>query len=415
MTTYSASDIALQFPFSSDDVEPIATVDSKPTFTSLTNFQKALNANALSVPSTRGGGKLGHLALVISPRDYNSVSDNTIFEAPPVPAPAPFHEERATAAQITETNRQYEITRNEYSLYINTNQALKNFVLNNVPHRFLAAKRHPITQFAQVSTLALMTHLWTQYGRVTTDDLIANAERMNAPWTPPTPIESLYEQLIEGKSFALKGNEQINDSTLVRIGYNLIKSTGLFEVACRQWRQSVTDHSFSNFQSFFTSADEDRRQNDVTTSDKGFSANSLQELIQSELASILTTNNIMMNQMPPPPMDTATQHINDENRPPPPPPSDSANATLTLNDVKDLIQQMMKNQPPPSVVKGSKPDANSGPIKLSYCWSHGTTTNLNHNSQTCNYKKEGHKDEATINNRMGGSNNRQRAKASGNK
>lgn len=409
MTTYSASDIALQFPFSSDEVEPIATIDSKPTFTSLTNFQKALNANALSVPSSRGGGKLGHLALVISPRDYRTVSDNINFEDPPVPPNAPTHEERATAAQITETNRQFEITRNEYSLFINTNQALKNFVLNNVPHRFLAAKRHPITQFAQVSTLALMTHLWNQYGRVTTDDLIANSERMNAPWTPPTPIETLYEQLIEGKAFAMKGNETINDSTLVRIGYNLIKSTGLFEVACRQWRQSITDHSFNNFQSFFTRADEDRRQNDISSKDAGYSANSIQEMVQAELANILTHNNIMMNQMAPPPPAEApiNDHVNDENSAPP---TDLANATLTLKDVKDLIKEMMNNQPPSSVKKAHEKNQ-----KLSYCWSHGTTTNLNHTSQTCNYKKEGHKDEATINNRMGGSNNRQRAKSSANK
>jgi hypothetical protein len=31
----------------------------------------------------------------------------------------------------------------------------------------------------------------------------------------------------------------------------------------------------------------------------------------------------------------------------------------------------------------------------SYCWSHGTTMNLCHTSNTCNHHADGHKEEAT--------------------
>ena len=37
----------------------------------------------------------------------------------------------------------------------------------------------------------------------------------------------------------------------------------------------------------------------------------------------------------------------------------------------------------------------------SYCWSHGAG---NHTSKQCRFKKEGHQDNATFENRMGGSN-----------
>jgi len=43
-------------------------------------------------------------------------------------------------------------------------------------------------------------------------------------------------------------------------------------------------------------------------------------------------------------------------------------------------------------------------IPVTYCWLHGITQNLYHNSCNCKRKKDGHKDEATYNNRMGGSN-----------
>ena len=39
----------------------------------------------------------------------------------------------------------------------------------------------------------------------------------------------------------------------------------------------------------------------------------------------------------------------------------------------------------------------------SYCWNHGFTTNMNHNSGTCDNQHTYHQSDATIENRMGGS------------
>ena len=60
---------------------------------------------------------------------------------------------------------------------------------------------------------------------------------MYGDWNPPTPIETLYEQLIDGQQFALKGGETIHDSQLVRKGYEIIGKTGLFNEDCKEWRK----------------------------------------------------------------------------------------------------------------------------------------------------------------------------------
>ena len=39
----------------------------------------------------------------------------------------------------------------------------------------------------------------------------------------------------------------------------------------------------------------------------------------------------------------------------------------------------------------------------SYCWSHGRTRNEEHTSPSCRNKKEGHKNDATLSNKQGGS------------
>ena len=42
---------------------------------------------------------------------------------------------------------------------------------------------------------------------------------------------------------------------------------------------------------------------------------------------------------------------------------------------------------------------------LSYCWSHGLSDNTSYTGATCKNKKDGHVDEATWKNKMGGSDN----------
>jgi hypothetical protein len=49
---------------------------------------------------------------------------------------------------------------------------------------------------------------------------------MQLTWNPPTPVEALYNQLEEGVTFASAGGEELLDTQVIRIGYNIISTTG---------------------------------------------------------------------------------------------------------------------------------------------------------------------------------------------
>jgi len=53
---------------------------------------------------------------------------------------------------------------------------------------------------------------------------------------------------------------------------------------------------------------------------------------------------------------------------------------------------------------------NTAGKSITYCFTHGITQNLQHNSKTCARKCDGHKDNATLNNKMGGSTNTMQAR-----
>ena len=79
----------------------------------------------------------------------------------------------------------------------------------------------------------MITHLRLTYGQISQVELNLNYTRMQVKWNPLTPIESLYMQLSEGVVTALEGWEEIQETTVMRIGYNIIANTGLFKEGCR--------------------------------------------------------------------------------------------------------------------------------------------------------------------------------------
>ena len=261
---FSSSDILAQFPIAPADMPKIATATTRPSYTSLAKFQDAINSQALAVPIPQH--TLGHLALVISAADYMSVNNTQAFVAPANPGLNPTHAPGATQFEIAETNRIHQVNTNTYNVLINTSIHLRNLIIQNVPDKYICTLKHSITQYSAVTPLALLTHLKDTYGTVTSEDLTSNYQRMAAPWTPPTPIESLFEQLKEGKEFANEGSETIENAQLMRMSYDNIKATGLFNDQCCLWRaKPAADKTYDNLVEYFTNCDNDRRQNEVTS------------------------------------------------------------------------------------------------------------------------------------------------------
>jgi hypothetical protein len=390
------SDIEKMFTIPLTDMPKMSSpTNGKPTYTTMDTFQQAINKQALSIPSATYPD-LGWIGLVISPAEFDSINNNVHFVAPVNPGLTPTHQANPTAAQITENVRLHELTQNEFHAYNHTRIQLRNMILNNIEDKYVRTLSHPVTSYNQVSPLNLLNHLWTTYGQITEADLSANEERMYANWHPPTPIETLYEQLVDGQKFAAKGNEVIDDSQLVRKSYDIVKKTGLFEDDCKRWRAKPdAERTWPDFQIYFAAADDDRRKNVPTTSAAGYSTNNIEEIVKEEMNQIFQTwihdNNDIKN---PSSIDEM-------------PPTENINATSTLDEllkeIKRLQQQSQRNNP--RTYRKEKPPAqgtDDNGDHITYCWSHGVTKNLWHNSTTCNRPKEGHKKEATLQNKMGG-------------
>ena len=118
----------------------------------------------------------------------------------------------------------------------------------------------------------MIKNLWTTYGKIDMNDLTANETKIKQQWDPPTPIETLFKQLKDGREFAASGIEIISDSQLVRFGYDIMTNTGVLSILCTKRRNKKTgDQNWTKFITHFTAAVKDYNKN-ITSSDMKYSA-----------------------------------------------------------------------------------------------------------------------------------------------
>lgn len=254
--------------FPHGELQPIPLED-KPTFANLKVIHQQLNANAMAIPSSRGGGVHGHLALVIPTAQFDAIPATIPWQEPVHPGAAPAHAAAATSAQITETNRAYKANLDEFLLYVATSTALKKLLLAAVPDTFVELLKDDALGYANVTTLQLLNHLDTTYGTVTPDDLAANLATMDALWSPTQPIEDLWNQIRACQRYAAP-HDPISDATTVRSAIANLNASGVFTDALKDWRKKpVADQTWANLLLHFNKEDRERRRQ-LTASDAGY-------------------------------------------------------------------------------------------------------------------------------------------------
>ena len=391
LTTTSIENIVALFHTKTEDMPKISPDGECPSYTTLRNFQDAINRNAMAITSPLD--PLGHLGIVVSSAEYTTISPtDDVYSEPKKPSSKPTDPSRTRSStentfDVHEAIRVWKDEVEIFNIHNTVKNALRNQILNSVDVKYITDLEDPSTQFLLVSPLQILNHLWTNFGEIDESDLRENEVRMKAAWNPPTPIQDLFKQMKTGQDFAKKGGGNIDDTQLVRLTYGVIEDTGMFHRELTKWREKKrSERTWVNFKTEFTKHAKNLAKTQ-TAQTANYSAAQVQELLDEQFATLTEDY-----QNPPNPRETE--------------PVPSANA-LTATDIRKLIQealaQNITNKGKPDIKEKAQGKDNEGK-PVTYCWTHGVTWNLNHNSKTCRRQAEGHKTNATPKNRMGGSN-----------
>jgi hypothetical protein len=231
--------------------------------------------------------------------------------------------------------------------------ALHNLLIAAVPPILLADQRDPIIGFGNKTVLQLLTYLHTTFGSISEKELEQNTARMQLQWNPPTAIEALFLQLQNGVSLATAGQDAPTKPTVLRWAYSIIEKTGLFDIACREWRQMDPNTKYwPLFKIYVKATDKDlwHLNTTVTASFHG------------SAHSVHTTNTLL----------TTTQ-------------ATLAASELALARVLAQVSLSSASTAASDTNISTITPATSVERPRGYCWTHGHTTNSSHTSATCNH------------------------------
>lgn len=382
---------------------PLAPLESIPTYDYLTELNAYLNACSSSVHSNLGCGTLGYLALTASPTVF-ALQCAVPFVEPVHPgATVTMPDPPPTAAVIGVITREHTEALRVFNEYKNVDKACKKVITNIIPEIYYKTLKNRYTGYTSSSTLQILTHLWTEYGEISEDDVHTNDSALKREITGETHFEELVAQ-VEDHQEAVAVQNPYTAAQILSIAYNLVKDTGFYDEGCKEWkRRPVDEKTWPNFKLFFSREFKENRQSNAKAKTGGFANNAESENEQAFRMEMAQEQTMALANLA-----TATksdrQAFTD---------LASTNATLTA---KLLEMQKMQEK---SALEISKLKIAAAKCKCAdsrntprftpdwdptgYCWTHGHKVTVGHNSRNCKFKNGGHKDDATKDNSMGGS------------
>jgi hypothetical protein len=189
----------------------ILAIVGQPTYETLAEVHLKLNTNAASVQSNLGNGLLGLLFLTVTLAVYNTQSA-IAFIPPANPGPAPIIPAHATGPQIADLCRHHDVTANLYKEYDLTDKALKSLLISAVDETYVRSLRDKYIGYANITTLQMLTHLYTAYAKISESDLQANDEQMKVDYDVNQPIEVLINQIDDAVNMAAAANNPYTPS-----------------------------------------------------------------------------------------------------------------------------------------------------------------------------------------------------------
>jgi hypothetical protein len=156
MTASTPYELIAGFPHSS-----FPKVTGEPILEDLKVIWQLLNTNAMCVASYEGGGRHGHLGIIMTNEEYFAVAVD-VFPVPNNPGPPVAVVAGTTAAVIAiiaETTRLHTEATQVHRTYHNVDQAIKKLIIDSFDDAYLNALSDEIVGYANCTSLQLLTHL----------------------------------------------------------------------------------------------------------------------------------------------------------------------------------------------------------------------------------------------------------------
>ena len=253
-STISITDILSGFPHK--ELTKLSS-EATPSAFDVRKLKKQCIQNAITVPSSLGGGNHGHVGILLTQAEYLAMTGQaTAYNAPVEPAIPAY---AGTAAVVQGARDQYELRQHQYLLHVAMARILKDMIIQAVPDYAIRTLHDENFGYAAVTPEQLLTHLITTYGTIDEEDMAKNIEQCKTLWDPTTTIETMFSKLAEHRHFATEGGDPISDAQALLYMVEGVEKSGVFAEALKDWRKKArARRTLDNFKLHMLHADKER-------------------------------------------------------------------------------------------------------------------------------------------------------------
>ena len=372
----------------------LTPVRGEPTYEALLKLHQELKANANAVPTTLGGGRHGHLGLVVKPTTYARIAPQTPFIRPENPGVLNI-EHNATQYQIAQQKDEHNKALKAFNECNLLERTLIQQIKEAIENDYMEGYVDEDTGLVRGTVPEIMKYLFETYGHISPTTLNEKREEiLNMTYDPNKPIDLLFNKISKYATVADVAGSPETPSQLVNIAPIILAKPGIFSHDIRTWHsKNENDKNWPSCKTHFKDAQKLLRMTGGTVSDLGLhGANAMvEQIIQGIREQAITDQHYDQDNMADHQMTAQMDHM--------------ANVAAQNAALVDKVNQMMEKMKElqSQIQPGRQKTPGEGkrqPKKKQYCWSHGSCA---HSGKDCRMKREGHKDEATFTNLLGGS------------
>ena len=389
-------------------------IQGEPSYDDIRQLRTVIYQNAASIHSDLGGGLHGHLGMVMDDTTYATLTNTPWVDPPEPPAVVPLPN-APTAPQIAEAHRAHNQQLKVRREFQNLDRALTRIIIESIEALYLKPFHQPYIGLLGQSTKDILQKLIDAYGHILPHELERNYGQLAKPYdATQEPLQILIERFEDARIYAADGNLPITDAQLINSGVVALKNTGVLDRFIDQWTDKPNaDRSTwlqfkQHFQPRVLEYQKGRRGNqDGVHHQFGLMASGQSTAPTSECSTISSVtsfqevlaqaNNAAMANM----AATQTELLKQL--------ADMQEKFATLAANTRQMQTAGTDAATPVRRNGRRRNPTAGPSRPrnrdpnGYCWTHGYRVTYGHNSTTCHTRAPGHKENATRDDTMGGS------------
>ena len=239
----------------------VTKITGQPTDRDLTLLRKELVKIAGKEATSLGGGKHGHIGLLMKEADYKAISNGGVeFAIPSHPGHAP-----TTLSTVTGT-REKQLLKHKaelttYETCQGVISGIKELIAGAVSTEWLEEINDDILEFQKVTCLEMLEHLEDRGGDVDYIDIQEMRKERDAPWNTNEHIVTYFSGVQGAVKRLKKAGVTSDEVELLANALFSIKQSGEMEHALQEWdKKAKADQTWEKAKTYFSKEYANRRK-----------------------------------------------------------------------------------------------------------------------------------------------------------